>query len=94
MSDEHHSADDTAPRPMTADEERRRARRALADRARDAADLSLLMDMLDLDPCHDPPHEAARNHDPPYGNEAARGREPGRGHGAIRGSRHRARRRP
>ncbi|MER6053483.1 hypothetical protein ABT168_39680, partial [Streptomyces sp. NPDC001793] len=53
MTDEHRSADDTA-RAVPGDEERRLARRALADRARDAADLSLLMDMLGLDPRRDP----------------------------------------
>ncbi|UQA97230.1 hypothetical protein [Streptomyces halobius] len=88
MSDEQHSADDTAPRPMSAKEERRLARRALADRARDATDLSLLMDMLDLEPRHDARYEAARGHDPPHGHEARRG------HGGIRGSRHRGKRRP
>ncbi|MFG2222544.1 hypothetical protein ACIBK8_23890 [Streptomyces sp. NPDC050161] len=53
MSDEHRSADDAAPRPAPDDEERRRARMTLADRARDADDLSLLMDMLGLYPGRD-----------------------------------------
>ncbi|MGW1378892.1 hypothetical protein ACWD6P_32130 [Streptomyces sp. NPDC002446] len=66
MSDEHRSAEHTAPRAMPCDEERRLARKALAGRARDANDLTLLMDMLGLDPGRDP------------GQEADRGPEPGR----------------
>ncbi|MFJ6752271.1 MULTISPECIES: hypothetical protein [unclassified Streptomyces] len=77
MSDEHRSADDAAPRPMPGDEERRLARKTLAGRARDADDLSLLMDMLDLDPGRDPRHEAAHGHEPgAHGPETGRtGRE-------------------
>ncbi|MCZ0992051.1 hypothetical protein O1L44_01350 [Streptomyces noursei] len=59
MTDEHRGADDTAARAVPGDEERRLARRALAGRARDAADLALLMDMLGLDPHRDPAREAA-----------------------------------
>ncbi|MFE6739632.1 hypothetical protein [Streptomyces tubercidicus] len=81
MSDEHRSADDSAPRTGPCDEERRLARKALAGHARNADDLSLLMDMLGLDPSRDPDHEAA------YGQERGRGREhggPGKGRGAGR----------
>lgn len=53
MTDEHRTPDGPAPRRITRDEERRRARSALAGRARDAGELSLLLDMLDLDPGHD-----------------------------------------
>ncbi|WP_037792942.1 hypothetical protein [Streptomyces natalensis] len=59
MSDEHCTADDTAPRRMPTHEQRRRARRALAGRARDADDLSLLMDMLGLDPAAELRHDAS-----------------------------------
>ncbi|MER6312037.1 hypothetical protein, partial [Streptomyces sp. NPDC001657] len=58
MSEEHRSAEDPA-RAAPGDEERRLARKALAGRARDAADLSLLMDMLGLDPAGDPGRGAA-----------------------------------
>ncbi|MFH8570462.1 hypothetical protein [Streptomyces sp. NPDC017993] len=63
MSDDQRSADDNTPRPPPCDEERRLARKALAGRARNAEELSLLMDMLDLDPSQDARHEAARGHD-------------------------------
>ncbi|MFJ5800934.1 hypothetical protein [Streptomyces decoyicus] len=72
MSDEHRSAEDAASRGMPCDEERRLARKALAGHARDADDLSLLMDMLGLDPSRDPDHEA------PYGPRPGRGRAAGR----------------
>ncbi|MCR8577504.1 hypothetical protein [Streptomyces sp. Isolate_219] len=82
MSDEHRSADDPAPRAGPCDEERRLARKALAGHARNADDLSLLMDMLGLDPSRDPDHEA------PYGHDTGRGQEwgggPGRGSGRER----------
>ncbi|MGW1840744.1 hypothetical protein [Streptomyces sp. BBFR2] len=70
MTDEHRTPDGPAPRRITRDEERRRARSALAGRARDAGELSLLLDMLDLDPGHDGyPEEddpvPPRNDDPP-----------------------------
>ncbi|MGW8554564.1 hypothetical protein [Streptomyces tubercidicus] len=80
MSDEHRSADDSAPRTVPCDEERRLARKALAGHARNADDLSLLMDMLGLDPSRDPDHEAA------YGQERGRGREHGGGPGKGRGA--------
>ncbi|MFD8545849.1 hypothetical protein [Streptomyces sp. NPDC059649] len=83
MSEEHRSAED--PARATGDEERRLARKALAGRARDAADLSLLMDMLDLDPARDPGRGAAH---PPA---ADHGRPPGRG---PRAGRARSRLRP
>ncbi|KPC60709.1 hypothetical protein [Streptomyces chattanoogensis] len=67
MSDEQRTADDTAPRRIPPHEQRRLARRALACRARDADDLSLLMDMLGLDPAGDPCHEAAER--PEAGSE-------------------------
>ncbi|MGW1787420.1 hypothetical protein ACWCO0_08085 [Streptomyces tubercidicus] len=92
MSDEHRSADDSAPRTVPCDEERRLARKALAGHARNADDLSLLMDMLGLDPSRDPDHEAA------YGQERGRGREhgggPGKGRGAGRERRPELRRDP
>ncbi|MEW9516199.1 hypothetical protein [Streptomyces tubercidicus] len=92
MSDEHRSADDSAPRTVPCDEERRLARKALAGHARNADDLSLLMDMLGLDPSRDPDHEAA------YGQERSRGREhgggPGKGRGAGRERRPELRRDP
>ncbi|MCZ1011397.1 hypothetical protein O1L68_37130 [Streptomyces lydicus] len=72
--EEHRSADGPASRAMPGDEERRLARKALAGRARDADDLSLLTDMLGLDPSRDPDHEAAH------------GRQPGPGRGAGRGT--------
>ncbi|PNE37634.1 MULTISPECIES: hypothetical protein [Streptomyces] len=75
MTDEHRSADDTAARAVPGDEERRLARRALAGRARDAADLALLMDMLGLDPRRDPAREATPGPGPLRGG---RGRGPGR----------------
>ncbi|MGW7487315.1 hypothetical protein [Streptomyces sp. NPDC054786] len=78
MSDEHRSADDPAPHAVPCDEERRLARKALAGRARDGNDLSLLMDMLGLDPGRDPDHEAA------YGRPPDRGRGAGRGTGRER----------
>ncbi|MGW7637913.1 hypothetical protein [Streptomyces decoyicus] len=78
MSDEHRSAEDAAPRGMPCDEERRLARKALAGHARDADDLSLLTDMLGLDPSRDPDHEA------PYGHRPGRGRAAGRGTGRER----------
>ncbi|MEU3713811.1 hypothetical protein [Streptomyces catenulae] len=53
MTDEHRTPDGPAPRRISRDEERRRARSTLAGRARDAGELSLLLDMLDLDPGHD-----------------------------------------
>ncbi|MFI2259582.1 hypothetical protein OHU45_03330 [Streptomyces tubercidicus] len=80
MSDEHRSADDPAPRTVPCDEERRLARKALAGHARNADDLSLLMDMLGLDPSRDPDHEVA------YGQERGRGREHGGGPGKGRGA--------
>ncbi|MFF4603267.1 hypothetical protein ACFY12_11030 [Streptomyces sp. NPDC001339] len=84
MSDEHRRADGTAPRAVPYAEERRLARQALAGRARDANDLRLLMDMLDLDPGRDPDHEAAygtgAGHQPP----ADRARRTGRGTGRDR----------
>ncbi|MFJ9848687.1 hypothetical protein [Streptomyces sp. NPDC101150] len=73
MSDEQCTADDDAPRRMPSREQRRLARRALAGRARDADDLSLLMDMLGLDPAGDPCHDAA--HDRPADHERDSGRE-------------------
>ncbi|MFK0290618.1 hypothetical protein ACIQU6_09085 [Streptomyces sp. NPDC090442] len=83
MTDEHRGADDTAPRAVPGDEERRLARKALAGRARNAADLSLLMDMLGLDPGRDPGREAAPGPGPRRGG---RGRATGRDrrHGARR----------
>ncbi|MEU5306521.1 hypothetical protein ACH4YO_22010 [Streptomyces noursei] len=75
MTDEHRGADDTAARAVPGDEERRLARRALAGRARDAADLALLMDMLGLDPHRDPAREAAAGPGPLRGG---RGRGPRR----------------
>lgn len=63
---------------MPCDEERRLARKALAGHARDADDLSLLTDMLGLDPSRDPDHEA------PYGHRPGRGRTAGRGTGRER----------
>ncbi|GAU69701.1 hypothetical protein SSP35_14_00350 [Streptomyces sp. NBRC 110611] len=84
MSDEHRRADGTAPRAVPNAEERRLARQALAGRARDASELKLLMDMLDLDPSRDPDHEAAygpgAGHRPP----ADPGRRAGRGTGRDR----------
>ncbi|PBC86619.1 MULTISPECIES: hypothetical protein [unclassified Streptomyces] len=77
-SEEHRSADDAASRAMPCDEERRLARKALAGRARDADDLSLLTDMLGLDPSRDPDHEAA------HGRQPAPGRGTGRGTGRER----------
>ncbi|ARH94534.1 MULTISPECIES: hypothetical protein [Streptomyces] len=76
MTDEHRSADATAPRAAPCDEERRLARKALAGRARDADDLTLLMDMLGLDPSRDPGREA--------GCGPARGRVPDTGRGGGR----------
>lgn len=70
---------------MPCDEERRLARKALAGHARDADDLSLLTDMLGLDPSRDPDHEA-----PPYGHRPGRGRAAGRG--TVRERRHELRR--
>ncbi|WP_275461586.1 hypothetical protein [Streptomyces noursei] len=83
MTDEQRSADDTAPRGVPGAQERRLARSALAGRARDAADLSLLMDMLGLDPCRDPGRQAP----------AAAGPRPGgRGRGTGRDRRQAVRR--
>ncbi|MEU7183810.1 MULTISPECIES: hypothetical protein [Streptomyces] len=82
MSDEHHSADDTAPHPLPCDEERRLARKALAGRARDADDLSLLMDMLGLDPDRDMRHEAVPGR--PRGRAPGRTRRSGPRRGACR----------
>ncbi|MFF8900873.1 hypothetical protein ACF082_25760 [Streptomyces lydicus] len=76
MTDEHRSADATAPRAAPCDEERRLARKALAGRARDADDLTLLMDMLGLDPSRDPGREA--------GCGPVRGRVPDTGRGGGR----------
>ncbi|MGW2916443.1 hypothetical protein ACWDBF_01065 [Streptomyces angustmyceticus] len=73
MSDEHRNADDAAPHAVPGDEERRLARKALAGRARDADDLSLLMDMLGLDPGPDPDHEAAPGHPQGHGRHSGRG---------------------
>ncbi|MFE7318025.1 hypothetical protein ACFU7T_33735 [Streptomyces sp. NPDC057555] len=79
MTDEHRGADDTAPRAVPGDRERRLARKALAGRARDAEDLSLLMDMLGLDPGRDPDREAAPGPGPRRGERAAgRNRRAGR----------------
>ncbi|MGW3008395.1 hypothetical protein ACWC9R_06065 [Streptomyces sp. NPDC001219] len=80
MSDEHRSADDSASRAVPCDEERRLARKALAGHARSADDLTLLMDMLGLDPSRDPDHEAA------HGHETGRGRDCGGGPGNGRGT--------
>ncbi|MFG2137763.1 hypothetical protein [Streptomyces sp. NPDC048650] len=74
MTDEHSTADDTAPRRMPSREQRRRARQALAGRARDADDLSLLMDMLGLDPAGDPCHDVAQEPEPGPGPVAGRER--------------------
>ncbi|WP_328691841.1 hypothetical protein OHT20_03150 [Streptomyces caniferus] len=78
MSDEHRNAEEPGPCAVPCDEERRLARKALAGRARDADDLSLLMDMLGLDPGRDPDHEAA------YGRPPGRDRGAGRGAGRER----------
>ncbi|MEU8781175.1 hypothetical protein [Streptomyces sp. NPDC048637] len=84
MSDEHRSADDPAPRAVPCDEERRLARKALAGHARNADDLSLLMDMLGLDPSLDPDHEAAYGHETGHGQECGGGPGNGRGSGRER----------
>ncbi|MYT27331.1 MULTISPECIES: hypothetical protein [unclassified Streptomyces] len=81
MTDEHRSADDTAARAAPGDEERRLARKALAGRARDAADLSLLMDMLGLDPRRDPARDTPPGPGPLRAN---RGRGAGRDRRAAR----------
>ncbi|MFE6689835.1 hypothetical protein ACFVFQ_25575 [Streptomyces sp. NPDC057743] len=89
MTDEHRGADDTAPRAVPGDEERRLARKALAGRARDAADLSLLMDMLGLDPGRDPDRDPGQGAAPgPGPRRGGRGRATGRDrrHGARRDS--------
>lgn len=86
MSDEHRSADHTAPRAIPCDEERRLARKALAGRARDANDLTLLMDMLGLDPGGDPGQEAACGREPGPAPDTGRGRRAGRGAGRERRS--------
>ncbi|MFI0153904.1 hypothetical protein [Streptomyces lydicus] len=82
MTDEHRSADATAPRAAPCDEERRLARKALAGRARDADELTLLMDMLGLDPSRDPGREAgcgpARGRVPDTGRDRRAGRGGGR----------------
>ncbi|MEU7636186.1 MULTISPECIES: hypothetical protein [unclassified Streptomyces] len=83
MTDEQRSADDTASRGVPGAHERRLARKALAGRARDAEDLSLLMDMLGLDPRRDPAREAAPGPGPRGG---------GHGRGAGRDRRRAARR--
>ncbi|MGW5120649.1 hypothetical protein ACWEQ8_35225, partial [Streptomyces noursei] len=82
MTDEQRSVDDTAPRGVPGAQERRLARRALAGRARDAADLSLLMDMLGLDPCRDPGRQAPTAAGPPTGQYR---RGPVRGQFAVAG---------
>lgn len=84
MSEEHRSADDTAPRAVPYDEERRLARQALAGRARDANDLTLLMDMLGLDPSRDPGHEAAHGHEAVHAQETGAGQRAARGAGRER----------
>ncbi|MCK7621574.1 hypothetical protein MUU72_00210 [Streptomyces sp. RS10V-4] len=75
MTDEHRSAEDTASRAGPGAEERRRARQALAGRARDAADLSLLMDMLGLDPSRDPGRDPEPGPGPPRGRGRPAGRD-------------------
>ncbi|KUL38030.1 hypothetical protein ADL22_19395 [Streptomyces sp. NRRL F-4489] len=75
MTDEHRSAKDGASRAGPGAEERRRARKALAGRARDAADLSLLMDMLGLDPSRDPGRDPAPGPGPPRGRGRPAGRD-------------------
>ncbi|UKY54224.1 hypothetical protein [Streptomyces inhibens] len=84
MSEEHRSADDSAPRAVPSDKERRLARKALAGRARDADDLSLLMDMLGLDPSRDPGPEAAYGRAAGREKETKRGQRPGRAAGRER----------
>ncbi|MFD5396940.1 hypothetical protein ACFWJW_22320 [Streptomyces sp. NPDC127097] len=84
MSDEHRSAEDPAPRAVPCDEERRLARKALAGHARNADDLSLLMDMLGLDPSRDPDHEAAYGHERGSGQDCDGGPGSGRGSGRER----------
>ncbi|MFI6767383.1 hypothetical protein [Streptomyces sp. NPDC050355] len=83
MSDEHRSADHTVPRAVPGDEERRLARKALAGRARDAHDLTLLMDMLGLDPGRDPGQEPC-GQEPGPDPRTGRGRRAGRGAGRER----------
>ncbi|MFB6435543.1 hypothetical protein ACFCVY_01985 [Streptomyces sp. NPDC056411] len=84
MSDEHRSDDATAPRAVPCDEERRLARKALAGRARDARDLTLLMDMLGLDPSRDPGQEATCAPEPSRAPQAGRGPRSGRAGGRER----------
>ncbi|UZJ33039.1 hypothetical protein [Streptomyces endophytica] len=83
MSEEHRSAEDPA-RAAPGDEERRLARKALAGRARDAADLSLLMDMLDLDPGRDPGRGTAHAPAADHGRGPGRGARAGRARSLLR----------
>lgn len=83
MSEEHRSAEDPA-RATPGDEERRLARKALAGRARDAAELSLLMDMLGLDPAEDPGRGAAHAPAADHGRGTGRGARAGRARSLLR----------
>ncbi|MFF3746209.1 hypothetical protein [Streptomyces kronopolitis] len=81
MSDEHRSAEDPAPRAVSCEEERRLARQALAGHARNAGDLSMLMDMLGLDPSRDQDADAPCCQETGHGHECdggAAGRAAGR----------------
>ncbi|MFF7234013.1 hypothetical protein SAMN06272775_0665 [Streptomyces sp. 2323.1] len=84
MSDEHRSAEDAAPRAVPCDEDRRLARKALAGHARNADDLSMLMDMLGLDPSRDADAEPPCCQDPGHGHECGGGQGAGRGAGRER----------